>query len=167
MSGLEVADVLADLLGELPLRGALLDVVAVEALDVMLVEGGRHGLDRLEEVGDGLDVLVAVEDAAADGGLVGVVGDRVPGAEDEVVEARQGHEVLDQRRAVFGALAEADGAHLGQRADGLGGAAPQVLDAGDERRRDGAEADDEDAELALALGRCRESGCRRSLSLPR
>ena len=92
---------------------------------------------------------IAVEDAAADGGLVGVVGDRVPGAEHEVVEPRQGHEVLDQRHAAFGALAEADGAALGERPDGLGGAAPQVLDAGEERRRHGAEADDEHAELAL------------------
>ena len=36
----------------------------VEALDVVLVERGRHRLDRLEEVGDRLDVLVAVEHAA-------------------------------------------------------------------------------------------------------
>ena len=82
-------------------------------------------------------------------GVVGVVGDRIPGAEDEVVEAGERDEVPDQRRAVFGALAEADGAHLGERADGLAAAAAGVLDAGDERRGDGAEADEEDAEAAL------------------
>ncbi len=146
---LKFADVRADLLDELHLRVALLDVIPVDAAGPMLLEGGGHRLDRLEEVGDGFDVLVAVEDAAADGGLVGVVGDRVPGAEDEVVEAGQRHKVPDQRHAVFRALAEADGAALGERPDGLGGAATQVLDAGEERRRHGAEADDEHAELAL------------------
>ena len=47
------------------------------------------------------------------------------------------------------ALAEADSAHLGERADGLAAAATGVLDAGDERRGDGAEADEQDAETAL------------------
>ena len=79
----------ADLLGQLHLGRAVLDVGAVEALDVVLVEDGRHRLDRLEEVGDGLDVLVAVEDAALHRRLVGVVGEGVPGAEDDVVEVRR------------------------------------------------------------------------------
>ena len=146
--GLEVANVLANLLGHFHLRAAL-DVRAVEALDVVLVEDGRHRLDGLEEVGDRLDVLVAVEDAALDRCFVGVVGEGVPGAEDDVVEVCERDEVADQRRAVFGALAEADGAHLGERADGPAAAAPGVLDAGDERRGDGAEADEQDAEAAL------------------
>ena len=116
----------------------------------MLLEGGGHGLDRLEEVGDRLDVLVAVEDAAAQRRLVGVVGEGVPGAEDDVVEVGERHEVLDQGRAVVGALAEADGAHLGERADRPGAAAPRVLDARDEGRGDGAEADEQDAQPSVA-----------------
>ena len=146
--GLEVANVRANLLGQLHLRAAL-DVGPVEALDVVLVEGGRHWLDGLEEVGDGLDVLVAVEDAALHRCLVGVVGEGVPGAEDDVVEVRERDELADEGRAVFRSLAKADGAHLGERADGLAAAATGVLDAGDERRGDGAEADEKDAEAAL------------------
>ena len=108
-----------------------------------------------------------------DGGLVGVVGEGVPGAEDDVVEVGQRHEVLDQRHAVVGALAEADRAHLGQRADGLAGAAPGVLDAGDEGRRDGAEADEQDAEPAgcgrdlLRLGSGKVFGFQNHTSLTR
>ena len=45
---LERADVGDELLGEIPLVLALLDVRAVEPLDVALVEHGRHRLDGLE-----------------------------------------------------------------------------------------------------------------------
>ena len=146
--GLEGANVRANLLGQLQLRAAL-DVGPVEALDVVLVEGGWHWLDGLEEVGDGLDVFVAVEDAALHRCFVGVVGEGVPGAEDDVVEVCERDELADEGRAVFRALAEADGAHLGERADGPAAAATGVLDAADERRGDGAEADEQDAEAAL------------------
>ena len=61
--------------------------------------------------------LPALEHAGALGGHVGVVGERVPGAEHDVVEAGERHEVLDHRRALVGALAEADRVHLGERAD--------------------------------------------------
>ena len=52
----------------------------------MLVEDGRPGLDGLELVPDGVEVL-PLQDAGLQGGLVGVVREDVPGAEDEVVEA--------------------------------------------------------------------------------
>ncbi len=49
-------------------------------------------------------------------------------------------------------LPEPDGAHLRQRPDRLGLAGADELDAGDEGRGDGAEADREDAELAVGRG---------------
>ncbi len=145
---LEVADVLADELGQLELGRGALDVRAVQALHVVLVEDGGHRLDRLEEVLDRLNVLVLVEDACVEGGGVGVVGDGVPCPEDEVFEVGERDEVLDQGRSVVGALAKADRTHLGDRADGLAEAAASVFDAGDEGGGNGAKADDEDAELA-------------------
>ena len=93
--------------------------------------------------------LPPLEHAGALGGDVGVVGERVPRAEHDVVERGERHEVPDQRAAVVGALAEADRVHQGQRADRLGEAALDELDAGDQRRGDGAEADGEDAEAAV------------------
>ena len=54
--------------------------------------------------------------------------------------------------AAVGALAEADGAHLGQRADGLGEVLPNGEDAGDEGGADGAQADQQDAEACPVAG---------------
>ncbi len=145
---LEVANVCANLLGHLHLR-AVLDVGPVEALDVVLVEGSRHWVDGLKEVGDRLDVFMAVEDAALHRCFVGVVGEGVPGTEDDVVEVCERDELADEGRAVFRSLAKADGAHLGERAYGLAATATGVLDAADERRCDGTKADEKDAEAAL------------------
>ena len=148
MRGLEGADVRANLLGQIHLRAAL-DVGPVEALDVKLVEGGRHWLDGLEKVGDGFDVFMAVEDAALHRRLIGVIGKGVPRAENDVVQVRERDELADEGRAVFRSLAHADGAHLGERANGLASAATGVLDAADKRRGDGTEANEKDAEAAL------------------
>ena len=100
----------------------------------------------------GLDVLAAVEHAGACRGDVGVVGERIPRAEHDVVERGERHEVVDQRLTVLGALAEADRAHLGERADRRADAAPHQLDAGDQGRGDGAEADREHAEASFGWG---------------
>ena len=134
-------------------------VLAVEALDVLAVERGRHRAHRAERVGDGLEVLARLEHAGALGGDVGVVGERIPRAEHDVVERGERHEVADQRGAVVGALAEADGAHLGERADRCGLAALGEFDAGDQRGRHGAEADGEHAELAGGGSNGEEESC--------
>ena len=81
--------------------------------------------------------------------LVAVVLEDVPAAEHELVEPGERHEVTDGRRPAFGALAEPDRAHLRERADGLGEALADRHDAGDGRRADGAETDEQNAELAL------------------
>ncbi len=83
------------------------------------------------------------------GGVVDVAGEDVPAGEDDVVEVGEGDEVFDEGGAVVGALAEADGAHLGDGADGLGEAAADGFDAGDEGGGDGAHADGHDAKFAL------------------
>ena len=145
----EAVDVLADRLEHRPLADAALDVVGVDVLDVRAVERGRHRADVAQRVGDLLDVLAGVEHPGALGGDVGVVGERVPRAEHDVVELGDRGEVLDQRAAVVGALAEADRVHQGQRADRLGQAPLHQLDAGDEGGGDGAEADGEDAEAPV------------------
>ena len=129
-------------------------------LDVRAVERRRHRAHVAQRLGDLLDVLAALEHAGALGGDVGIVGERVPRAEHDVVERGERHEVLDQRAAVVGALAEADGVHQGQRADRLGHAPLDQLDAGDEGGGDGAEADGEHAEAPVGRlhGRGRGSG---------
>ena len=111
--GFELGDVVANLVGEVALVFAGLHFFGRKALDVVLVEDGGHGLDGFEE-GPNLFELVAVEDLGSLGGVVEVVAEDVPAGEDDVVEVGEGGEVLDERGAVVGALAEADGAHLGR-----------------------------------------------------
>ena len=82
------------------------------------------------------------------GGVVEVAAEDVPAGEDEVVELGDGGEVFDEGRVVVGALAEADGAHLGDGADGLGEAAADGFYAGDEGGCDGSHSWDHDAEFS-------------------
>ena len=129
----------------------LLDVVAVQVLDVGLLEDGGHRLDGPELLAELLE-HVAVEDAGAGGGDVGVVLEHVPAAEHQVVELGQRHVVVDQRHVVVGAGADADGAHLGERADRLGQALADGEAAGDEGGADRAHAGQQDAQLAGGRG---------------
>jgi hypothetical protein len=48
------------------------------------------------------------------GGLISVIGEGVPAAEDQLVKPGQGDELLYLRYPVLGAFAEADGAELGE-----------------------------------------------------
>ena len=145
---LEVADVLANLLGQLHLVLALLHVGAVELLDVVLVEDRLARLDRRQER---LHLLQqrAIEHACLARCGVHVVFEDVPAGEDQVVELRQRNKVLDLGRAAVGALAQADGAHLRQRADGAGNPLANGFHAGDERGGHRAHAGDHDAQLAV------------------
>jgi hypothetical protein len=59
-----------------------------------------------------------------------------------------GTKSLMQRRVVVGALAQADGAHLSQRADRLGQSAADGLDSGDHRGGHGAQADHHHSQFA-------------------
>ena len=144
---LEVPHVLPQLLGQVTLGLALLHVRAVQARDVVILEHRRHRLDGREELLDGLEVLV-FEHTGLLGGGVCVIRDGIPRTEHNVLQLGEWDEVLDERRAIVGALAEADRGHLGERADGTARATADVLDAGHERRGHGAKAWCEYAELA-------------------
>ena len=99
-----------------------------------------------------------LDDAGRSRRGVAVVLEDVPAAEHEIVERRQRHDVADLRRTALGPLAETDGAHLRQRADRLGEALANGEHAGDGRGADGAEADQQHAELAARrsdFNRCR------------
>ena len=146
---LNAADVGNQLVGQVLLVLALLDVGAAQALHVALVEHRRHGLDGLE-LGAHLFEQRAVEHARRAGRRVAVFLEDVPAAEHQVVEPRQGHEILDFGRLALGALAKANRAHLGERTDGLGEALADGDDAGDGGGADGTEADQEDAEFTLS-----------------
>ncbi len=115
--------------------------------------------------------LVAVEDLGSLGGVVEVAAEDVPAGEDEVVEVGEGNEVLDERGASVGALAETDGAHLRGRADGFGEATADSFYAGDEGCSYGSHAGDHDAKFSccgLDAGRFLRSGsgCRHSARYP-
>jgi hypothetical protein len=112
----EVADVVAQLLGQIHLRLALLHVGAVDLLHVVVIEHGgarlHRGKKRLQLVEQPL-----VEHSGVRGRFVHVVFENVPAGEDQVVEAGQRDEFLDLRRAAIGALAEPHRSHLRERAD--------------------------------------------------
>ena len=96
MLGLERANVRNDLIRQIALVLALLDVRAVEALDVTLIEHRRHRLDRLELIPDLLQ-LPRVEHTGRPRRGVAVFFEDVPAAEDNVVQIRQRNELVDLR----------------------------------------------------------------------
>ena len=94
-----------DLEEDANLRGLMADTDQVERISV-----GNLALSVVES---------AIEGTAAERGFVGVVRYRVLRAEDQLVELRERHELLDQQGAAVGAPAEPDGGHLGKRPHGL------------------------------------------------
>ena len=85
---LEFADVVVDLHREIVFVFGFLDVRAVEILDVILIEGGLHGLDAVQEWLN-LGEMIRVEHAGVRGGFVGGVGENIPAAENDVVQAQR------------------------------------------------------------------------------
>ncbi len=128
---LEVAHVLTQLLGQIALGFPLLHVRAVNTRDVLVVEHGGHRLDAAQKIGDGLDVTL-VQHSRLPGSSERVVGNRIPCAEDEVVQLGERNEILDERSALFGSLAKTDGRHLRQRSYRLGSTAPNAFDSSHE-----------------------------------
>ena len=61
--------------------------------------------------------MLGSQDTGPHGGGIGVIGVRIPTAEDDVIEIGQGHEFADQRIAVVGPLPEPNVTHLRERAD--------------------------------------------------
>jgi hypothetical protein len=145
---LERLYVLHDLVRVIELGLGGLRVRAVELLHPVPVEvalhrlHGRKGGPRQLEVG-------VIEDACLLRGGVAVIGEDVPGRDLDVLDAGERDEVLDERAAVVGALAQADRPHLGERPVGLGAALLDGVEPRDHRGADRAEAHEQDPELAL------------------
>ena len=96
-----------------------------------------------------IEVLLLLQNPGIQRARVAVVGNRVPAAKHEVLEAGERNEVFDERGPAVGTLAQPNPVHLGQGADGLGETAAHRFHAGDERRGDGPETGQEYAELAF------------------
>jgi hypothetical protein len=131
---LEGADILPHLLRCLPQRIVALGVGGREPGDVAWVEDCRVGPDHFQLLADDVQVLL-LQHAGEDRGIVGVVGEGVPSAEDQIFEAGERYEVLDLGHPVLGALAQANRAQLGQGSDGLGEALLDQLGTCDKRGR--------------------------------
>src|SRR6185437_16177566 len=91
---LEITNVLTQLLREITLRLARLDVGPVDARHVMIVEYSRHRLDRRQKVRDRSNVLLFENPRLANGRQC-VIRNRVPGTEHDVIQIRERNEVLD------------------------------------------------------------------------
>ena len=94
---LEVADVLAKLLGQVHLVLALFHVRSVDLLDVVVIEDGLHRSDGAEAAFHFVE-QVALQHSGVAGGGVHVVFENVPAGEDQIVEAGEGNEILDLGR---------------------------------------------------------------------
>src|SRR5690606_37066954 len=141
----EATNVVPELLRQIHLAAPLLDVRPIQPPDVVLVEDRRHRLDLPQEVGDRLDVA-RLQHARLDRTLVRIIRDRVPRAEDQILERRQRHEVLDLRLPALRPLPQPDVTHLRQGADRLPQPATNQLDTCDERRSNRAQTRREDPE---------------------
>src|SRR6185437_211564 len=153
----------AQLLGQVLLALPALDVGALEPLDVVLVEGGRQRLDRFQEIRDRFDV-VTLQHTGLHRRRVGVIGERVPRGEHQVLQVRERQKILHLWSTLVGPLAEPDRPHLREGPDRQGVTLPDVLDPRDERGRDGPEAHQHHSQLALcgrdlALSPCRHHHC--------
>ena len=148
---LERSDVCDDLLGQVFLMFALLDVRALEPLHVALIEDGGPRADRLELRPDLVEQR-RFDDACRPRGRIAVVFEDIPAGEDELVEIGQRHKLLDQRRPAISAFAQADRAHLGKRANGFGQAAAHGFHSGHKGRGHRSHTGNHDAQLSLRRG---------------
>ena len=146
----EAPDIVPNCLHGSKLRARNFGIGPVDSPHVIVVEHCRHGLDRLQEIGNGLQLFVAVQNACLDRRFVGVVGDGVPRAEYQLVELCQLGEVAYQRSPLFGPLAEADGRHLGDRAKRPTCPTPDVFDTGNKCRRHRSQTNQQDAKFATS-----------------
>jgi hypothetical protein len=99
-----------------------IDIRPLQAANVLRIEDGWHRLHGAKEVLHGVQ-MVAIQHPSVYGALIAIVRDRVPGTEDNILEACERDEVLDLGGPPVGALSESDGIELGRRADGLSQAA--------------------------------------------
>ncbi len=115
---LEVADVLADLLGHVPAILALLDIVTIQTAGILLVKSGLERLDSLELVLDRVYVLL-LEHLGVDSALIGVDGIDIPCCENDVVECGHRHDVLQVQIFLVSPTTHTNLVVLSHRANGL------------------------------------------------
>ncbi len=140
----ELRDVIDQRLRLVHLAALGLDVGTVDAADVFRIEHRLHRLDGRERFFQ-LREQGRLQHLGIDGGFVGGVFVDVPASEDQIVETGQRHEILDLGRAAIGALSQADGRKLRERADRQSEAALDCFHAGDEGGGNGADTGDQDA----------------------
>ena len=102
--GLEFCDIVFDHLYQIPFSGGGFGVSHFEVMAESVIEDGVHRFDGFEFFADGVEVFI-FENAGAFANFVSVFAVDIPGAEDDVFEVGQRHEIFDQWIAVFGALA--------------------------------------------------------------
>ena len=90
---LEVADILAESLNHLPASLAVLNVVAVEALSVVLVEGSLHRHHLFQLLAHGVDILL-LQHLGIHSCLISILWIYVPCSEYDIVEIGKRHDVL-------------------------------------------------------------------------
>src|SRR5208337_2995041 len=125
-----------------------LQIGAADVAHVVLVEHRLHRMNFFQRRAHLLQER-GIEDRGVARRFVGAVFVNVPSAEFEIFQFGERNEVLDQRRASLGALAQANGGELGQRSDRRAQPALNRLDSGDEGRADSADAGQQHAELAV------------------
>jgi len=79
---------------------------SLEALDVILIEDGRHRLMFCRKILDRLEVLVLSSTPAFTAAVYASSGNRSHAVKTRSCRVRERHELLDLRHALLGALAE-------------------------------------------------------------
>jgi len=147
---LEISDIPLELVGQIHLVLAALDVGAMQAFDIIVAKDRLHRLDRLQ-LGTDLFDIFGSENAGRKRRIVGAVGENIPGRKDDIIQIGEGDKILDFREAVVRALAEADGAHLGERSDRLGQSLAHQFHSGYDRGRNCAQTDEHNTEFPLSF----------------
>ena len=88
IDGLELADVLTELLHHVPASGCRLDVRTVQAFSKVMVESSRHRTDSLQFVFYQIQVFF-LQHFGVHGCLVSIVGKDIPTAEHNIVQVGQ------------------------------------------------------------------------------
>ena len=89
----------------------------MHSLHVVLVEDGLHRPNRFQRLANFFEQRF-LQHLGVYRGLVGVVVENVPTAEDQVFDFGERNEILNLGRAAFRTLTQTDGAELGERSDG-------------------------------------------------
>ncbi len=153
---LEHQDVFANFLGDLTLVGPGLFVRAIQPGHVFRVESGRHRPYGREFVLDRIQVF-CTQDPSVHRTFIRVVRDRIPSSEDDVVQAHQSDEILDEGRSVIGPLTQSDRIQLGQTPDGLGQPHPGEMDPSDGGGGHGPHTGKQDTEASFGRSYLRRS----------